>query len=167
MLSKPSSGRRALRRGRYSETNRAYVITTVTDRRRPWFGKSALAGLMSSLLIDPEYRQDARFLCWVVMPDHVHVLLQLGHVCLDGVVRRLKGVSARRLNQEIGRTGRFWAPGYHDHAIRTDESLVQAARYIIANPLRAGLVQKIGDYPWWNAMWLDGGRSANCPEIPD
>jgi hypothetical protein len=51
--------------------------------------------------------------------------------------------------------GALWDKGFHDRAIRKDENLKNAARYLIANPLRAGLVKDIGDYPYWNAAWLD------------
>ena len=49
---------------------------------------------------------------------------------------------------------RAWQPGFHDHAVRAEEDLASVARYIVANPLRAGLRGKIGDYPFWNAIWL-------------
>ena len=48
----------------------------------------------------------------------------------------------------------IWQAGYYDHAIRKDEDIVNIARYIIANPIRAGLVKKVGDYPHWHAIWL-------------
>ena len=88
------------------------------------------------------------------MPDHVHLLLELGETGLSAVMKRLKARSAVQLNREIGRGGRFWAPGYHDHALRREEDLRSVARYIVANPLRAGLATRAGDYPWWNAAWL-------------
>jgi REP element-mobilizing transposase RayT len=47
-----------------------------------------------------------------------------------------------------------WQPGYHDHAVRQDEDLRAMARYVVANPVRAGLVKDIGDYPHWDAVWL-------------
>ena len=47
-----------------------------------------------------------------------------------------------------------WASAYHDHAIRDDEDLRAVARYIVANPLRAGLVKSVADYPFWDAVWL-------------
>ncbi len=50
--------------------------------------------------------------------------------------------------------GRIWQRGYHDHAIRYQESIKDIARYIVANPLRAGLVKSLRYYPYWNAMWL-------------
>ena len=43
---------------------------------------------------------------------------------------------------------------FHDHALRANEDLRQAARYVIANPIRAGLVRRVGDYPFWNAIWV-------------
>ena len=43
---------------------------------------------------------------------------------------------------------------HYDHALRKDEDVKKIARYIIANPLRAGLVEKIEDYPYWDAVWL-------------
>jgi hypothetical protein len=47
-----------------------------------------------------------------------------------------------------------WKPGFHDRALRHEDSMVDAARYIVANPLRAGLVERVGDYPFWDAIWL-------------
>jgi len=88
------------------------------------------------------------------MPDHVHLLLQLREAPLANVLNTLKSKSAIELNREIGREGRFWEPGFHDHALRKEEDLLGIARYIVANPLRAGLVRRLGDYPYWNAVWL-------------
>ncbi|MFP3408382.1 transposase, partial [Pseudomonas sp. SIMBA_065] len=48
----------------------------------------------------------------------------------------------------------IWQPGYQDHALRREERLVHVARYIVANPLRAGLVKSVRDYPHWDAVWL-------------
>jgi len=72
---------------------------------------------------------------------------------LPSVMRLLKGRTARAVGHPI------WQPNYHDHAIRKDEDLRALARYIVANPLRAGLVKRIGEYPWWDSIWLDGALS--------
>ena len=102
----------------------------------------------------PDRREDACSLCWVVMPDHVHLLLQIGESDLSRLVRQFKGRTGLQLNREIGRKGRFWAPGFHDHALRREEDVKGIARYIVGNPLRAGLVERVGDYPYWDAAWL-------------
>ncbi len=66
----------------------------------------------------------------------------------------LKAFSARDIHREEGGCGPVWSRAYHDRALRRDEDILAVARYIIANPLRAGLVQRVGDYPYWNATWL-------------
>jgi hypothetical protein len=63
-------------------------------------------------------------------------------------------VSAHKLNRQIGRTGSIWQEGFHDHAIRREERLRDTARYIIANPVRAGLAKSVRDYPHWYAAWV-------------
>jgi uncharacterized protein with ACT and thioredoxin-like domain len=49
---------------------------------------------------------------------------------------------------------KIWQQDFHDHALRMEEDVKSVARYIVANPLRAGLVMKIGDYSHWDAKWL-------------
>ncbi len=83
------------------------------------------------------------------MPDHLHWLFALGEKQdLSGVVSTAKSNSGRTLG------GSIWQPGFHDRAIRKEEDVLPAARYLVANPLRAGLVRRVGDYPFWYAMWL-------------
>ncbi|MCP1606267.1 REP element-mobilizing transposase RayT [Pseudomonas citronellolis] len=89
------------------------------------------------------------------MPDHAHWLLELGKgERLETSVGRLKAVSARQLNDWRMAHGAVWAAAFHDHALRREEDLLPTARYIIANPVRAGLTRRVGDYPFWNAVWL-------------
>lgn len=154
MLEPGKSGCRALRKGRHSQPNGCYFITVVTVQRIPWFQIFAFAHAMCRELQGSRTIGDAENLCWVLMPDHLHLLLRLRERPLNRVVQQLKSRTALRLNQEIGRSGRFWEPAYYDHALRSEESLRRTARYIVANPLRAGLVGKVGDYPYWNAKWL-------------
>ena len=69
-------------------------------------------------------------------------------------MQRIKGRSAISINRVFGNQGQLWQKGFHDRAIRKEEDLQAIARYVVANPLRAGLVNKIGDYPLWDAIWL-------------
>ncbi len=94
-------------------------------------------------------------LAWVLMPDHAHWLLQLGEEdALEKVVTNLKTASARAANRALGRQGSVWSRAFHDHALRNDECANMVARYIIENPVRAGLVVCVTDYPYWNAWFL-------------
>jgi len=94
-------------------------------------------------------------LAWVVMPDHLHWLVRLKSMPLSPLMQSVKSRSAIALNKASCRPGeKVWQKGFHDHALRADEDLQNAARYVVANPLRAGLVERIGDYPLWDAIWL-------------
>ncbi len=150
------SGHEALRRGRASLPGQIYNITTTTAGRAPFFRDFAAACAAARCCEDLHLLGDARMFAWVLMPDHVHWLLQLGERdALPTVITRLKSASARATNRALSRSGAVWARAYHDHALRHEEDLVTAARYIVANPLRAGLAKRVSDYPFWNAVWLE------------
>lgn len=98
---------------------------------------------------------DAELLCWVLMPDHFHGLLQLhGVQGLSRCVQRLKGRATAACHEAGGNDRPIWGRGFHDHAMRHDEDILATARYIIANPRRAGLVPGPMHYPYWDAKWL-------------
>jgi REP element-mobilizing transposase RayT len=88
------------------------------------------------------------------MPDHFHWLLELRDCSLGSLMRAVKSRAAVALNRQLGRQGQVWQPGYHDRGLRREEDLKAAARYIVANPVRAGLVERVGDYPLWDAVWV-------------
>ncbi len=151
-----NSGHTALRRGRASIPGQVYHLTSVTADRAPVFSDWNVGRLLPPMLNDAALLGESKTLAWVLMPDHLHWLLQLGgDRSLPDVVRRLKSASAIRINKATGRSGSLWESAFHDHALRRDEDIRRSARYIIANPLRAGLVNSIGDYPLWDAIWLD------------
>ncbi len=145
-----------LRKGRYSEPGRGYLVTTTTYKRQPVFQDLACGRAMVRVLREACERGMATSQAFVVMPDHLHWLLVLGErATLPRLVGWVKGTAARRINRMLGAKGKpFWQDGYHDHALRRDEDILDVARYVVANPLRSGLVQRLGDYPLWDAAWL-------------
>ncbi|MCW2294989.1 REP element-mobilizing transposase RayT [Pseudomonas sp. BIGb0408] len=153
MSSKP--GYRALRRGRASCPAMAYLITTITRDRQPVFSHFAAGCAAARCFETPMLLRDSRMLAWVLMPDHVHWLVQLGEAdSLAALINRLKSSSSRLAGKNVGRAKGIWQAGFHDHGLRAEEDLLDVARYIVSNPLRAGLVRRVGDYPFWNAVWL-------------
>ena len=138
----------ALRSGRYSATGNVYHVTTITRNRAPTFGDIHAGRVLVRELMSAQTDGLAQTLCFVVMPDHLHWLLTLENGTLAGLTKRVKARSARALGRPT------WQANFHDHAVRSEESLRDIARYIVANPLRAGLVARIGDYPLWDSIWL-------------
>ena len=158
MVQSRPRGYAALRKGRISLPGHYYLITTITHQREPRFLDFSTACLMSREISSPNTTNLATTLAWVLMPDHLHWLIQLDGKCLSTVVARMKGRTARLINRLNQHSGPVWQPGFHDRALRGDEDIVKVARYIIANPLRAGLCQSVGEYPFWNAVWLSENR---------
>ena len=158
------AGHRALRKGRVNHAWGIYHLTAVVAGREPVFADRRAAFAACRCFANPETLREARLLAWVLMPDHAHWLIQIGE---EGSVQesacRLKSLAARAANHALGRHGRLWTHAYHDHALRRDEDVLVAARYIIANPLRAGLVERICDYPYWDSLYMPQERA--CPRL--
>ena len=158
-------GYQRLRSGRRSEPGRAYFITTVARGREPLFADFEPAARMSSLIASPSTWPASQLLAWVLMPDHWHGLLAIdGSLPLSTIIQRAKGRSAHGFNLFFQRRGSVWRDGYHDRALRSDDDFRAAARYLIANPLRAGLVKSVSDYPFWDAVWMDASMSSLVPD---
>ncbi len=143
------------RTGRFSERNRIYHISTTTHCREPLFLSLENGRKVVQALMCEEQRGHSTTLAFVVMPDHLHWLLQLkGNHSISDSVCVVKSRSARHINAITGRKKTIWQRGFYDRAIRKDEDLVTIARYIVANPLRAGLVDSIERYSLWDAVWV-------------
>jgi len=154
-INSPAHGR-DLRKGRVSIENNIYLVTIVTQGRRPLFKRLECGRVVVCSLQYAEKSGIASTLAYVVMPDHLHWLMSLeNQASLSEVVGRIKRNTSRQINRDLGCTGvGVWQRGFHDHALRGEEDVRDVARYIVANPVRAGLVRRVGDYPLWDAVWL-------------
>jgi len=138
-----------LRHSRHSIPQQIYMVTTVTRGRTPLFKTMTSARRTINCLAHMDALGASETLCFVLMPDHLHWLFSLtGKYSLSSTVGQFKQNSARSLG------GPIWQKGFYDHAVRQHEDIRALARYIIANPLRAELVERVADYPYWDAMWI-------------
>ena len=148
-------GTRQTRVGRFSETNRIYHVNTATNEREPIFGSLGLARCVVRAMMHEQQAGGSTTLAFVVMPDHLHWLLQVNSQrTLSASVCVVKSGAARQINALRGSLRRVWQRGFYDRAVRKEDDLVGMARYIVANPLRAGLVRSVRDYSHWDAIWL-------------
>ena len=90
---------------------------------------------------------------WALMPNHVHVALRpLGDQDLASTVRSIKSSSAQAANRLLNRSGsRFRARDYFGRRIRDRDHEGRVTRYIENNPVRAGLCDRVQDWPWSSA----------------
>jgi len=147
---------RRLRIGRVSQCDRCYLITTCTIDRTPFFSAFWPARRLSAELAASDGDGLTFTLAYIAMPDHLHWLFRLEKGGLVDAVRRVKGRSARAVNAQLCRSGPLWQHGFHDRAIRDPASLRSAARYVVGNAVRAGLVRRMSDYPHWDAAFHMG-----------
>jgi REP element-mobilizing transposase RayT len=88
------------------------------------------------------------------MPNHVHTLftpLQVAngdYHSIGEILRRVKGRSAREANIILNRGGEFWQHESYDHAVRDEAEFGRILAYIVDNPVKAGLANWAGDWPW-------------------
>jgi putative transposase len=158
MHTKP--GHAALRKGRCSIENQVYLLTSVTSQRRMWFADSVQAEAVCRIIHSTATWSDAQLLCWVLMPDHWHGLVQVGKTDLASVMSRFKSLSARCISTSCHPV---WMHGFHDRALRREENLIGTARYIVANPVRARLVRRVRDYRWWGSVWAPDAGFCSAP----
>lgn len=113
-----------------------------------------VAGLVESALL---FRHDVQYelRAWVLMPNHVHVLLRVGEVPLWKVVSSWKSFTAKAANTLLGITGQFWQEDYWDTYMRNEEHEARSRRYTEDNPTRAKLVAAPRDWPWSSARFRD------------
>jgi len=147
----------ALRRGRVSVAAAWYVITMCTHRRAPrlvpdpWRPEGdsgpprvAIDGLRW-------LHGSGRIRChaYVVMPDHLHVVMELvADGSVPAVVRDYRSRTARLLNRLQGCRGVVWQAGFYDHQIRDETGYARQMRYVAHNPVRKGFVERWDAWPW-------------------
>lgn len=100
---------------------------------------------------------------WVVMPNHVHVLVwPMNNHVLSDIVRSWKRFTSRRAKPMLGLSeGRFWQPETYDHWVRDDAERSRIVRYIRSNPVKAGLCERPEEWRWssaWQQDHLGGER---------
>jgi REP element-mobilizing transposase RayT len=153
-----------LRIGRHSQPGHYYFLTTSVVGRRKIFINHDHALIVLSA-IRWLHKADRFFVdAAIVMPDHLHIVGQLGEgsrqdaaPTLARVMHSLKSYSARCLSMLDVKTP-VWQEGYYDHGLRDDEDYRAGVRYVMQNPIRAGLVRRVEDYPyiilprWWGDM---------------
>ncbi|MDZ4278244.1 MAG: transposase [Dehalococcoidia bacterium] len=130
-----------------------YFITFATHERQPILKDPAAARLLVDQLFALRGELGFLLLGYVVMPDHVHVVIvPHADAPLAKVMQFVKGRFARIYNGRSGRAGRLWQPRYYEAVIRDEAALLRRMRYMKENPVRAGLAVNPEDYPFSSAI---------------
>jgi len=172
--------------------NSCRFLTFSCHQRLPLLGNSRIRDAFAEELRRVRERRRFRLIAWVIMPDHVHLLIvprpvvsvtehstliasqstvtdimwDLKRPIAKRVIARWIQLKARILSEITTANGarRFWQPGGgFDRNIGDDYIFVQKIRYIHHNPVKRGLVERAEDWPWSSARWYLGERDGQIP----
>jgi REP element-mobilizing transposase RayT len=168
-----------------SRTTPAYYITAVAHHRLPIFRTDALKQVLCDAYAEARERHGLMILAYVIMPDHVHLLVYSTRL-MEDVLRLLNGVSAWRIIQYLmennfegslfklrGETRArnhkhsVWQHHADSLEIFGEETFRQKVDYINMNPVRAGLVVDPSKYRFSSARQWVGKASDNEPLVTD
>jgi putative transposase len=126
--------------------------------------REAIATVVIEALFRGQELEHYRLGAFVIMANHVHLLL-LPSISPSLLLKSLKGVTAREANRLLCRTGeQFWQRESYDHWVRDESEWNRIAAYIERNPVKAGLVARVEDYPWSSAnpKWRPSVHAYAC-----
>jgi putative DNA methylase len=119
-----------------------------------WLRRQEVAELIERILLEADGR-DYQMHAWVVMPNHVHLVVDVWDVPLVKLINGWKGKSSREAGKLLGRSGAFWQTDYYDTLVRDEAHLKRSIRYTEQNPVKAFLAKAAREWPWSSAHHRD------------
>ena len=146
-----------LRPEAYAETGRVFSVTIGTSPRAPVFADLDFGAECVEVLRHQAVSRGNAVFAYCLMPDHVHLLVGTVEASpLTAFVQAWKSL-CYRARRRRGHAAVFWQRGFWDHALRSEEGVREAALYILANPIRKGIVQHFREYPLCGSFEYDLG----------
>ncbi len=132
-----------------------YSLTFCTDFRNRYFENAAVVQLVLTQFVRVADREGFSILAYCFMPDHLHLLIEGLRDDSDAkkFITKGKQCSAHAHARTFG--NRLWQPFGYEHVLRTNEKAIITARYILQNPVRAGLARTVLEYPFAGSQTYD------------
>ena len=125
-----------------------YFLTLCTETRRPAFGDASVVAMVRSQFLRSAMVTGFQITAYCYMPDHLHLLAE-GRTKSADLRRFVRDAKQRSGYAYAKRVGvRLWQDGYYDQVLRGDDAWLSIVRYILENPVRAGLAAQVRDYPF-------------------
>ncbi len=145
-MAKPARNARAEDIARPSRT---FFATTRTHAGRRLLQSDRNATLLIDVLRCSVAERKFQLRDFVVMPDHVHLLITVGgSMSIERAMQFVKGRFSYRLKKELGYLGEVWQPGFSETRADSEEIVAKYRQYIEQNPIEAGLAETAGQYPY-------------------
>jgi putative transposase len=131
---------------RFQKAESLHFITFSCFHRLPLLSGPEPKRTVEEILEQTRQRHEARIYAYVLMPEHVHLLIsEPPHILLAQFLKSFKQAASRKLK---GERERFWQDRYFDRNIRGEEGRSEVIQYIHRNPVKRGLAARPEDYPW-------------------
>ena len=129
-----------------------YFLTFCTDFRRPVFSQAEAVSVVLEQLLRSSREQNFAVIAYCFMPDHVHLLIEATaeHADCKRFIAAFKQYSGYYYRQRFG--SKLWQRYGYERVLRNDESTVEVAKYVLANPVRAGLSATVREYPYVGSL---------------
>jgi REP-associated tyrosine transposase len=126
----------------------SYHVTTRGNNQEPIVWDDRDRALFLITLSRTVRRHRWTLLAYCLMTNHYHLVLRLDRDGLSSAMCELNGGFARMMNLRHGRTGHLFERRFHDELVTTDRHLLEAIRYVVLNPVRAGLCERADQWKW-------------------
>ena len=128
---------------------RVFFATTKTSMGRRLLQSERNAMLLIDVLRSNVAAGRFRLYDFVIMPDHLHLLMTLpGELRIEKAMQLIKGGFSYRLKREFGYQAEVWHRGFSEVRIIDRQSFLQRREYMVQNPVKAGLVDTAEQYPY-------------------
>ncbi|MGD9631194.1 MAG: transposase [Pyrinomonadaceae bacterium] len=144
-----------LKNGEITDAGLRQRIETYLDQNygKRWLSDDRIASLVQNAILHLDGMR-YRLIAWVIMPNHVHILIQtLPGYSVSEIMHSLKSYTSHEANKVIGRQGNFWYKEYFDLYIRDGKHFRSVVRYIEENPVKARLCKNPEDWKYSSAFF--------------
>jgi putative transposase len=135
-------------------------VTCRGNEKRPIFRDDRDRKLFLSLLSEAIARFAWRLHAYVLMGNHYHLLLETPEPNLSRGMHRINSIYSQQFNKRHDRVGHLLQGRFHAILVEKERHLVELVRYVVLNPVRAGLVDRAADWPWSSYGATAGLRQA-------
>ena len=144
----PYDAESARRLPRYNTEGECHFVTSVTRDHRQIFRDSDNVAILVKALGFYQRRGDLRLLGYVVMPDHIHLMIVPTGGTVSDVMRNIKAYTGNAIRQRIGTESDVWQDSFYDHLVEDERDFQVRLGYMHENPLRSGIVEDLKAYPY-------------------
>ena len=131
---------------RFQSAESLHFITFSCFHRLPLLETPGAMETFEAVLEQLRARHQARVYAYVLMPEHVHLLInEPPRILLAQFLKAVKQIASRKLR---GRREKFWQERYYDSNVHGEKERADVIRYIHRNPVKRGLVTRPEEWPW-------------------